>query len=123
MPAGSPLDSNRDDAGPLDHFEDLGQPDLLATSGEIDADHRHRGVAVGAARGAYRFRGIPAALGTGAAATADEVERHPLLSTRRRGLPTSLHISTTRNLPPALRCRDGVQALSVRRQRAGTGPS
>src|SRR6266480_3505084 len=103
MPAGSPLDGDRDDAGALDHFEDLGQPDFLAPSGEIDADYRHRGVAVGAARGAHRFRGIPTALGTGAAATADEVERHPLLSTRRRGLPTSLHTSTTWNLPSPLR--------------------
>src|SRR5207249_2277296 len=97
--------------------------DLLATSGEIDADHRHRGVAGRAARGADRLGGIPAALGTGAAATADEIEHHPPRCMRRRGLPTSLHISTTWNLPPALRCRDGVQALSVRRQRAGTGPS
>jgi hypothetical protein len=45
--------------------------------------------------GAYRLGGIPAALGTRAAAAADEIERHPLLSTPKRGLPTSLHIATT----------------------------
>src|SRR5207248_4927853 len=123
MAARPPLDGDRHDAGALDHFEDFSQPDFLAPGRKVDTDHRHRGVAGGADRGAHRLGGIPAALGTRAAAAADEIERHPPRCIRRRGLPTSLHISTTWNLAPPLRCGDRVQALRARRQRAGTLPS
>src|SRR5258708_11248331 len=93
MPAGAPLDGDRHDARALYDLEHPTQSDFLAPGREVDADHRHRGVAVRAHRGAHRFSGIPTALGTRATARADEIERHPLRSTRRRGLPTSLHVT------------------------------
>src|SRR6202022_5165496 len=84
-----------DRGGPraLDDFEPPGQPDFLAPGREVDADHRHRGVAVGADGGTHRLGGIPGALGASATSAADEIERHPLRSTCRRGIPTSLHIN------------------------------
>src|SRR5712691_6997341 len=93
MPARSAFDGDRHDAGALDDLEHPSQPDFLTPGREVDADHRHRGVAVGATGSAHGLCGIPRALGTGAAAAADEIEHHSILGTHRRGFPTSLHVT------------------------------
>src|SRR5260370_42358467 len=113
MPARVALDRDRHDTGALDDLKHLAQTDLLAPGWEVDADHRHRGIAVGATGSAHRLGGIPSTLGAGAAAPADEIEHHPFLGTHRRGFPTLLHPLTTvvsRGTLPL--CR---QALRVRR--------
>src|SRR5439155_12347120 len=110
-----PLDRDRHDPGAPDYFEPPGQPDILPPGGKVDADHRHGGVAVGTTGGADCVGRIPGALSACAAAPADEIEHHPLVSADRRGYPTSLHRPTTVactgtllcNLPPPLRRRVG----------------
>src|ERR1700694_1991553 len=116
-PARAPCDGDRHDPVALDDLEYLCQPVFLAPRWEIDPNHRHRGVAVGAARGAHRLGGMPAALGTCAPAAGDGIESHPLRSARRRGIPTSLHIPTTLVARGTLQlCRSGAEGTAPARR-------
>lgn len=95
MTTRAPLHGDRHDAGALDDLEHAGEPHLFAPTRKIDADHRHRRVAVGTERCADGFGWVPFALPARATPAADQVEQHPNWRTDARAIPTALHPGIT----------------------------